>query len=230
MKEMKEMIVALTKAQGELNSVGKNADNPFFRSKYADFNAIVQEFNRVFLPNGFCFSQTNIPSETGLLLLKTELFHSSGCSIAGTISIKPVKGDPQAYGSAMTYAKRYGLSAITGMASEDDDGNGASIGKETRTTYTVPAKHSPPKETSSVSNEESQSSDGEVECTVDEVVERTNKKTGDLFWIIKTNSGEYLTNEKADGKGAKEWEGRELAIKFTKKGNWNIVDDIQYIG
>jgi hypothetical protein len=54
------------------------------------------------------------------------LMHSSGEWISGVLEIKPVKTDPQGIGSALTYARRYGLMAMIGIAPEDDDGNAAS--------------------------------------------------------------------------------------------------------
>jgi hypothetical protein len=75
--------------------------------------------------NGLSVIQTTAQAETGVLV-ETTLAHSSGEWVAGVLHVKPVKDDPQGLGSAITYARRYALSAMVGVAPEDDDGNAAS--------------------------------------------------------------------------------------------------------
>jgi hypothetical protein len=74
------------------------------------------------------FMQTPSPSDSGTLALTTRLVHESGEWIEDTATLPLPKNDPQGYGSAMTYARRYALSAITGLYQDDDDGNAASNG------------------------------------------------------------------------------------------------------
>ncbi len=118
---------ALAKAQGAIKPAGKGAENPFFKSSYADLPAIVKACRDELAKNDIAYSQvTAYEGET--VTLETMLFHSSGEWISGVYPVKPVKNDPQGMGSAMTYARRYALAAMVGVVAEDedDDGNDAS--------------------------------------------------------------------------------------------------------
>jgi hypothetical protein len=129
-----ELAKALCKAQGKMKHAIKDANNPFFRSKYADLASVVEASRPALVENGLSvvqYTQGNI--------LYTMLLHSSGEWIRGNIELKPMKQvkdkgwedshDPQSYGSCITYARRYAMAAITGVATEDDDGNAASGNK-----------------------------------------------------------------------------------------------------
>jgi hypothetical protein len=74
---------------------------------------------------GIVFLQTPSPSPDGMLYLTTRLLHESGEWIQDTATTPFPKQDPQGYGSAITYLRRYSLSAITGLYQDDDDGNAA---------------------------------------------------------------------------------------------------------
>ena len=114
---------ALIKAQMELEVVGKNAKNPFFKSKYADLPAIFAEYQRVFLKHGLAVIQI-VEGKS----LRTTLAHDSGEYVSGLAELLLVKQDPQGLGSAITYMRRYALSAICGIATDDDDGNAGTHG------------------------------------------------------------------------------------------------------
>ena len=115
---------AMAKAQKEMATATKAAKNPFFKSSYADFNSIREAVMPALNNNGIAVFQ--LPTETtGNVSVKTTLAHESGEWISCTVTVKPNKPDPQATGSAITYARRYGLSAITSCGCEDDDGNAA---------------------------------------------------------------------------------------------------------
>ena len=122
---MGKLAAAMARAQGEMETAKKDHDNPFFKSRYADlascWDAIRVPFARHELA---VFQDTSF--EDGRVVVKTTIAHSSGewrCD--GGVSIKPVKDDPQAVGSSITYARRYGLCAMCGIAPDDDDGEGA---------------------------------------------------------------------------------------------------------
>ena len=119
------LATALSKAQGQFDHAKKDANNPFFKSKYADLAAVIDAAKPHLAANGLAVIQTTEINENGLRLVTT-LAHQSGEYISGDYPIKPTKDDPQGMGSAMTYARRYAFSAITGIASDDDDGNAAS--------------------------------------------------------------------------------------------------------
>lgn len=122
---------ALSKAQSNFQHAKKDANNPFFKSKYADLPAVIDAAKKPLSENGLSVIQPTSLDENGNVSLITLLAHSSGEWIAGCYPIDPVKKDPQGMGSALTYARRYSYSAITGIAAidEDDDGNAASQGK-----------------------------------------------------------------------------------------------------
>lgn len=123
--DIKELATALCKAQSEMGGAAKDSNNPFFKSKYSDLGSVIRAIKHAFADNGLSYSQLPL-SQDGLVGVTTILMHSSGQWLSSELLLKPVKGDPQAAGSALTYARRYALQAIAGIPSEDDDGNAAS--------------------------------------------------------------------------------------------------------
>lgn len=116
---------ALASAQAELQPATKNSQNPFLKNRYADITAVYTAIRSVLPSHGLAVVQTMIPAEKGFVAVRTTLLHESGEWIAGEISM-PCQSDkggigPQQVGSAITYARRYSLSAIVGVVSEDDD-------------------------------------------------------------------------------------------------------------
>jgi hypothetical protein len=135
---------ALCKAQAGIVGAKKDAENPFFHSSYADLSSVWDACRPQLTAHGLSVVQTLEPSETKVCVT-TMLLHSSGEWIRGSVLLNPVKTDPQAMGSAITYARRYSLAAIVGVCpSDDDDGNGAS-GKTDPNAQKPPAKPQTPK-------------------------------------------------------------------------------------
>ena len=122
---IKELASALNKAQAEMSGAKKKATNPFFKSKYSDLNSVVDAVRIPFCDNGLSYSQFPL-FENGCVGVETILMHESGEWISNILMLPMAKQDPQAAGSAITYARRYSLQAIAGIPSEDDDGNHAS--------------------------------------------------------------------------------------------------------
>lgn len=121
-----ELALALSKAQSQMKGATKDSSNPFFKSKYADLSSVWDACRDPLSKNGLCIIQTiSVDVNTGTVLVTT-LAHSSGQWIDSQYPIIPIKPDPQSMGSAVTYARRYALMAIVGIAPEDDDGNNAS--------------------------------------------------------------------------------------------------------
>jgi hypothetical protein len=116
---------ALCNVQKEALSAIKGTENKFFKSKYADLNAVWTVAKKPLTDNGFSVTQpTRIDPNNGTFFVETILMHDSGQWIKGQYLIKPDKETPQGYGSAMTYARRYSFAAIVGVVTEDDDGEG----------------------------------------------------------------------------------------------------------
>lgn len=117
---------ALVAVQKELKPVFKGADNPFFKSAYADHESVVKASADLLAKNGLAVSQ-GMANVSGLWAIETVLMHESGQWLSFMFPCEPVKKDPQGYASANTYGRRIGHMGILGMAAtDDDDGNGAS--------------------------------------------------------------------------------------------------------
>ena len=127
-----EFSKAFAKTQQEMKQPLKDANNPFFKSKYVPLENVVEAITESASKNGISFTQFPSSDEAGNVTVGTLVMHSSGEWIEyDPIKMKPVKNDPQSIGSAITYAKRYALSAIFGITSDqDDDGNEATQAKK----------------------------------------------------------------------------------------------------
>jgi hypothetical protein len=125
-ESIEELATALAKAQGEFAGAVKDTANPFFKSKYADLESCVTAIKPHNAKHGLSFIQISHDAQNAACI-ETIIMHSSGEWLsAGLVSVPVSKQDAQGFGSAMTYARRYSLSAAFGIAPEDDDGNGAS--------------------------------------------------------------------------------------------------------
>lgn len=127
--QLNELATALARAQGQMDSAKKDADNPFFKSKYADLASVVNAIRAPFSENGLAYVQLPVPCEGDEVAVDTVLMHASGQWISSRTQVPVTKQDAQGYGSALTYARRYGLQAIAGVAADDDDGNAAASAK-----------------------------------------------------------------------------------------------------
>jgi len=125
---------ALAKVQAVLTPALKDSSNPFFKSKYADLGSVWEAVRKPLADNGLAVIQ--LPGGNGeVLTLTTILSHTSGEYITGTLTMRPVKNDPQGIGSCISYARRYALSAIIGGYAADDDANSASAKEPTTGSY-----------------------------------------------------------------------------------------------
>ena len=121
-ESIKELAGALNKAQAEMSGAKKSSVNPFFKSKYSDLVSVVDAVRMPFSENGLSYSQFPL-FDNGCVGVETILMHDSGEWISSVLMLPMNKQDPQAAGSAITYARRYSLQSIAGIPSEDDDGN-----------------------------------------------------------------------------------------------------------
>lgn len=138
---------ALSKAQGVIENAKKESENPFFKSHYADLSSVWEVARKPLSDNGLAVSQLPETCEGNKIKLRTILMHSSGEWVCSEFDMPYIKADPQAVGSALTYARRYALAAIVGIvADEDDDGNAASKENTTDQGKKEPPKQPPPKE------------------------------------------------------------------------------------
>ena len=117
---------ALVKAQQKMGAALKDSKNPFFKSKYADLNSIIDAAIPALNEEGIAVLQSPGLNNDGGSIINTILLHTSGEFIAGQSKVVAAKqNDPQSEGSAVTYARRYGLQAMVTLKAEDDDGEGA---------------------------------------------------------------------------------------------------------
>jgi len=122
---MKHIASALVKAQKEFGPALKTSSNPHFKSRYADLAACVEAVVDALNANGIMLMQQNSECSDGVIV-ETVFIHESGETMSsGKLHVPASKHDPQGYGSALTYARRYSLMAACGIAPEDDDGNQA---------------------------------------------------------------------------------------------------------
>jgi hypothetical protein len=126
---MQKISAALVKAQKAFGPALKTSTNPHFRTKYADLSACVEAVIDALNENGIALIQKNHLDETGVTV-ETVFVHESGEMLdCGKLHVPAAKNDPQGYGSALTYARRYSLMAACGIAPEDDDGNAGAEAK-----------------------------------------------------------------------------------------------------
>lgn len=142
-ESVKSLAAALNKAQALLKPAVKDRDNPFFKSTYATLQSVWESASPAMAACGLSITQTfSLPSPEcgGEVIVETTLLHDSGEWVSSQLALRPVKNDPQAFGSAITYGRRYSLAAILGIVTDDDDdGNDASH------VTPPPARHVSPK-------------------------------------------------------------------------------------
>jgi hypothetical protein len=124
--EISKIAPAFIMAKRAFGPALKDKNNPAFRSKYADLGACLEAVDAALLDNGIAVYQETFEDPTGVTV-ETVFLHESGETLrSGKLHVPAAKQDPQGYGSALTYCRRYSLMAACGIAPEDDDGNAAS--------------------------------------------------------------------------------------------------------
>ena len=123
-EQINELAAALSKAQGQMVAARKDSLNPHFKNLYADLASVWDAIRGPLTANGLSVVQL-ASAEAGQAHIETTLMHSSGQFISGKLSMASGT-TPQQIGSAITYARRYALSAMVGIAPDDDEQRGAS--------------------------------------------------------------------------------------------------------
>ncbi len=126
-KSQQQYSAALVAAIGELTNVPKTAANPYFKSKYAPLDAIIDATRPILAKHGLAVMQQPLFME-GTAGVETTIIHKEGHSTTTTLLLPLKDQSPQGVGSAITYARRYALAAVLGIASEDDDDGNVSTG------------------------------------------------------------------------------------------------------
>jgi len=129
-----KIAAAFVKAQKAFGPALKSSTNPHFKSRYADLSACIEAVVDALNNNGIGLIQRCYDAGAGVMV-ETVFVHESGEVLeCGILQVPASKQDPQGYGSALTYARRYSLMAACGIAPEDDDGNSASRRTEIKST------------------------------------------------------------------------------------------------
>lgn len=124
-----KLSAAFAKAQSEMSGAVKDSANPFYKSKYADLVSVIKAIKEPFANHGLSYTQFPITGDNGIGVT-TRLIHESGEWLESTFTLPMTKLDPQAAGSAITYARRYALQAMAGIPAVDDDAEMAMGRKE----------------------------------------------------------------------------------------------------
>lgn len=125
-----ELAQALISVQKQMTPAAKDGKNPFTRSNYATLNSVMESCRDILLTHGIWLTQLPVPAPLelgpGHIGLMTKLTHAKSGQWQSSLTVIPLpKADPQGMGSAITYARRYALTAMLGMITEDDDGEAA---------------------------------------------------------------------------------------------------------
>ncbi|MBI9109959.1 ERF family protein [Maridesulfovibrio ferrireducens] len=125
--EITELAKAMIQVQQSLNPALKDQVNPFTQSRYATLNSVIDTCRDTLISNGIWVAQYPVSAEQGHIGLVTKLIHVKSGQWQSSLMVMPLpKNDPQGYGSALTYARRYGLATLIGLTTEsDDDAEGA---------------------------------------------------------------------------------------------------------
>lgn len=140
-EQINELVTALAQAQGEIGGATKDRTNPAFRSTYATLASVRDAIRAPLSTHGLAILQLPTVLEEGVLVT-TILSHTSGQFIENDLVVPIGKRDAQGIGSAITYASRYSLMAMLGVAPEDDDGE-AAVGRPADAGESSPAQLRP---------------------------------------------------------------------------------------
>jgi hypothetical protein len=142
-ENINEFATAFAQAQGAMTVAAKDSTNPHFKSKYADLASVVDAVRPHLSSNGLSFTQS-VSTEPGIVTVETTIFHKSGQWISNRLSVACRDLTPQPVGSAITYARRYTLMSICGIAPAEDDDGEAAQGRPQPQRPALPPKAPPP--------------------------------------------------------------------------------------
>jgi hypothetical protein len=138
-----QLAPAFVAAQAAIEAAKKDAENPFFKSNYADLAEVWRVVKAAFAPQGLSILQFPEAAEDGSVTLTTTILHESGEWMAGTMPVRVAKDDPQGVGSGLTYARRYALAAMCGVVADEDDDGEAAMGRGVQPGKTQRVKAAP---------------------------------------------------------------------------------------
>lgn len=143
-ESIKNIAAALLAAQTKMGGASKGASNPFFKSKYADYGSVLEACKEPLNEAGVVILQPHFTDATGTFVV-TQLIHAaSGEWVSSQTQVIAAKqNDPQAFGGALTYSRRYGLQSLLSLPTEDDDGESAMARPKSPVTKVAPSVTKP---------------------------------------------------------------------------------------
>lgn len=212
--EITEISKALAEFRKEVKQPLKDANNPFFKSKYVPLENVVEAIDEVAPNHGLSFTQWPVNDGNGNVGVSTMLLHSSGQYIEyDPIYMKPDKQTPQAIGSAITYSKRYSLSAVFGITSdEDDDGNQATGNNQPKQQYNKQQN-----------NRNTQQNNNQMKTQDRGKLELTKQKATDLADVINSQDNADPNNPTTQAQILSAYLKKIGTDDITKVSNENLV-------
>lgn len=186
-----ELAAAMSKAQSEMGGAVKDSANPFFKSKYADLTSVVKAIKEPFANHGLSYTQFPCAAD-GCVGVITRLMHASGQWLESEYMLPMVKNDPQAAGSAITYARRYALQAMAGIPTADDDAEAAMLRGEKEKTIQDWTKELQP----SITVIKEAIANGELGIAAEAWQELTDEQKHSI-WVAPSKGGPFTTEERS---------------------------------
>lgn len=197
------LATALVAAQAEMGGAVKDSANPFFKSKYADLTSVVRAIKEPFAKHGLAYTQFPIRDDNGVGVV-TRLIHESGEWLECEYILPMVKLDPQAAGSAITYARRYALQAMAGIPTADDDAESAMIRGEVVPDPIVAHLEAVARNMASIQYIKQALAEEHYECAY-EAFQEISEEDRHLLWMAPTKGGKAWTTKEIAQFKSNEW-------------------------
>jgi len=186
-----ELAAALSKAQGEMQAAIKDKVNPFYKSSYADLGSVWDAARPVLSKYGLCVMQTTemLPDASKIVMVTT-LAHTSGQWVKSYLPLNPSKNDSQGVGAALTYLRRYSLSALVGVVCDEDDDGETSVGRGKTQNNQKPPQQAIKQETQEKNEKVGKTEIIALTNLIQNLDEESNKSF--LDWIKKSFNAESI--------------------------------------
>ena len=188
-EKINELAGAMLKVQAEISPAIKDRENPFAKARYATLNSVVEASREALLKHGIWLVQYVVPVEVDHLGLVTRLVHAASGEWQASLLVMPLaKADPQGYGSALTYARRYSLATLVGLVVEDDDGE-AACGRSAKNQKKSAQSKTPKTEISSSTSGRNGQKNG-ADHADDDILKKLPRFDGINYQLIKAPDGQ----------------------------------------
>lgn len=213
-ENIEEIAKALVEFRKNLKQPSKDASNPFFKSTYTSLDKVIEAIDETAPNHGISFTQWAVSNEQGNVGVETLLLHSSGQFIQyDPLYMKPEKNTPQSIGSCITYSRRYSISAIFGITSdEDDDGNQATGNNQPKQQYNKQQN-----------NRNTQQNNNQMKTQDRGKLELTKQKATDLADVINSQDNADPNNPTTQAQILSAYLKKIGTDDITKVSNENLV-------